>query len=257
MMSVRNYLKQWEIRLALTLILASIILLIAHYLIFRDFHHIAIFTVHDIAFLPIEVLFVTLIIERMITGIEKREQRSKMKMLIGATFSELGNDLLRILSKAIPEDSRNILLSQKIDKAVSREKELKNLLKQLSDFKYQLKADRDLLEKLHKILTSKREFLVRLLENPVLLEDHSFSNALWATFHFSDELSARDNFENLPQADLEHLSSDINRMLSFIVIEWILYMKFLKEKYPYLYSLALRINPFDPSSSPVLAGNAT
>ena len=35
-----------------------------------------------------------------------------------------------------------------------------------------------------------------------------------------------------------------------LIIEWLAYMKHLKESYPYLFSLAVRTNPFDPAASP-------
>ena len=34
-----------------------------------------------------------------------------------------------------------------------------------------------------------------------------------------------------------------------LIAEWIAYMRHLKSDYPYLYSLAVRTNPFDPNAS--------
>ena len=57
-----------------------------HFLIFRDAHHIFIYMVGDIAFVPIEVLLVTLIIHRYLDQREKRALLRKMNML-SALFS--------------------------------------------------------------------------------------------------------------------------------------------------------------------------
>ena len=37
-----------------------------------------------------------------------------------------------------------------------------------------------------------------------------------------------------------------------LIAEWLAYMRHLKKNYPYLFSLALRTNPFDPQASAVI-----
>jgi hypothetical protein len=39
---------------------------------------------------------------------------------------------------------------------------------------------------------------------------------------------------------------------SRLVPEWMSYMEYLKGHYPYLFSLALRSNPFDPAASVIV-----
>ena len=78
----------WQFLLGLYLIALSAAFYLIHYGIFRDAHHIFIFLVEDIAFVPIEVLLVTLIIHRMLDAREKRAMLEKMNMVIGAFFSE-------------------------------------------------------------------------------------------------------------------------------------------------------------------------
>ena len=80
--------------LTATLILLSGILYFVHYLIFRDVHHIFIFLVGDLAFLPLEVLLVVIIIERILTYRDKQAKLQKLNMVVGAFFSEVGNYLL-------------------------------------------------------------------------------------------------------------------------------------------------------------------
>jgi hypothetical protein len=58
--------------------------------------------------------------------------------------------------------------------------------------------------------------------------------------------------KKLPDSDLGHLSGDIKRAYSLLVLQWLDYMKYLKENYPYLFSLAVRTNPFDKTRSPVV-----
>jgi hypothetical protein len=53
---------RWQVLLGLALVALSTLFYFIHFLIFRDAHHIFIYMVGDIAFVPVEVLLVTLII---------------------------------------------------------------------------------------------------------------------------------------------------------------------------------------------------
>jgi hypothetical protein len=71
-------------------------------------------------------------------------------------------------------------------------------------------------------------------------------------FHLYEELNAREKLSGLPQTDYDHLSVDLNRVYSQLVLEWLEYMKHLKNKFPYLFSLAMRTNPFDANASAIV-----
>jgi hypothetical protein len=43
----------------------------------------------------------------------------------------------------------------------------------------------------------------------------------------------------------------MKRAYLLLISEWLAYLKHLKENYPYLFSLSVRTNPFDPNASPV------
>ncbi|GAH18754.1 unnamed protein product, partial [marine sediment metagenome] len=71
---------RWQIFLGVILIALSTVLYLIHYGIFRDAHHIFIYMVGDIAFVPIEVFLVTVIIHRLLNEREKRSIRNKLNM---------------------------------------------------------------------------------------------------------------------------------------------------------------------------------
>ena len=83
-----------------------------------------------------------------------------------------------------------------------------------------------------------------------MLEHESFTELLWAVFHLAEELSHRPTVSELPDSDYDHLSGDIRRAHQLLVREWLSHMEHLKSDYPYLFSLAVRTNPFDPNASP-------
>jgi hypothetical protein len=108
------------------------------------------------------------------------------------------------------------------------------------------------LEALGDFLRSERDFLVRLLENPVLLEHQAFTDTLWAVFHLAEELAYREDKKALPDTDRAHLAGDATRAYRALVGQWLDYLLHLKRRYPYLFSLAVRTNPFDQHASPIV-----
>jgi len=77
----------WRAWISLALIAASAVTYCIHYLIFRDAHHIFLYLIGDIAFLFINVLMVTLVIERLLYQREKNVLMKKLNMVIGTFYS--------------------------------------------------------------------------------------------------------------------------------------------------------------------------
>jgi hypothetical protein len=241
----------WPIILGLSLIALSALFYLVHYAIFKDAHHIFIYMVGDIAFVPIEVLLVTLIIHRLLSVREKRSMLKKLNMVIGAFFSEVGT---RLLKSFYDFDTQADSIRQ--DLIVKKEwstKEFSRALKHLKNYDYIVNSKRGDLGDLKKFLIGKRDFLLGLLENPNLLEHESFTELLWAVFHLTEELACREDVQRLIDTDYDHISGDIKRAYVLLISEWLTYMKHLQTAYPYLFSLAIRTNPFDPDASPEVA----
>jgi hypothetical protein len=206
--------------------------------------------VGDLAFLPLEVLLVVVIIERLLARRERQAKLEKLNMVVGAFFSELGNYLLQDLLKHF--DNR-LEISSHLNITESWTK--KDFQKAV-DFAYHLKVDVDCrnidLGRLKAFLAQKRTFLLTLLENPSLLEHDRFTDLLWAVTHLDEELEARPSLIGLPEKDLEHLAVDIQRMYDHLASEWLDYVQHLKSKYPFLFSLVLRTHPFQEQQSPIV-----
>jgi len=93
---------------------------------------------------------------------------------------------------------------------------------------------------------------LRLMENQNLLEHESFTDLLRAVLHLKEELLCREDLDNLPDTDYTHMAGDIKRAYSMLVPQWLDYMRYLNKNYPYLFSLAVRMNPFNTQRSPVV-----
>jgi len=240
----------WQVFLGLSLVVLSILFYLLHYAIFRDPHHIFIYLIGDIAFVFIEVLMVTLIIHQLLNEREKRSRLEKLTMVIGAFFSEVGTNLLAFFSDFDPtldNIRRELIVTNNWS-----EKEFSKISKRLKNYNYGIEAQKVNFKDLRNFLMEKKDFLLRLLENPNILEHEAFTDLLRAVFHLTEELVARNDFGKLPVSDFDHLAGDIKRAYILLVHEWLDYMKYLKNNYPYLFSLAMRTNPFDQKASLVV-----
>ena len=85
--------------LAAAFLILSGIAYFVHYLIFRDIRHIFIYMIGDLAFLPVEVLLVVIILERVLAHREKQAKLKKLNMVVGTFFIEVGNYLFADLLK--------------------------------------------------------------------------------------------------------------------------------------------------------------
>jgi hypothetical protein len=238
------------ILLAISLLLLSSALYLVQIMTFRKPEDTFFYLMQDIAFVPIQVLIVSLIIERILNQREKNILLKKMNMLIGAFYSEVGADLIRHCSRFssdLVEMTPHMLITQKWNDG-----DFENAKARTVNANPNLDSRRDDLARVKTFLEAKRGFLLSLLANPNLLEHDTFTDLLWAVFHLLEELTSRDRLTGLPKADFDHLSGDMTRAYVRLLAEWLAYMKHLKQDYPYLYSLAVRMNPMDINANPVI-----
>lgn len=242
----------WKIVLGILLVILSTLTYFMHYYIFRDPHHIFIFLVGDIAFVFFEVLLVTMIIDGVLHYREKQATMEKLNMVIGSFFSECGTSILRHFISFDPQH-------KKIGHGfVVREnwssREFDAVFKELKSYDYPIDINKGEINGLRMLLAAQRDFLLRLLENPSLMEHESFTNLMMSLFHLAEELSARHEILQLSEPDQTHITADIRRAYRHLVFEWLAYMKYLKNNYPYLFSFAMRTNPFDPHARVEIQG---
>ena len=237
----------WPVRIAILLVALSASLYALHWRVFHDADYVGKYVLAEIAFLPVSVLIVAFILHRILEAHEKRALRHKLNMVIGAFYSEVGSDLARTLSEF---DTGVAELRARLAGAGDWDgPEFLQASKRLRGAAYAMNPRLGDLAALRSRLVAKREFLLRLLENPNLLEHAAFTDLLWAVFHLTEELSLRSDLAALPDSDLEHLAGDLKRAYALLVAEWLLYVRHLKHDYPYLFSLAIRTNPFNPGAT--------
>ena len=213
-------------------------------------HHLFIYLVGDLAFIPIEVLIVTLIIDQMLESREKKQRMEKLNMVIGTFFSRIGTPLLERLSgsdQSLDQVKSRLVVQNDWNSAM-----FADVKECLSNHSCSISIDRVDMKELRAFLADNEEFLIRLVENPMVFEHESFTDLIFAVNHLTEELKARGDLSLLPPADRNHLSLDIRRVYAQLIVAWIQYMEYLRNHYPYLFSLAMRKNPFDSMASVII-----
>lgn len=236
----------WEARLAVLLIAISVCIYAVKFLLFGDSgeSNTLSYIFNSLGFLPINVLIVTLIINRLLAMRTKREQQEKTRMVIGLFFSEMGDALLRkmVLWDQAPAKLRKSMQItstwSKDDYALAR--------RRASLFCTQTRPALEDFIAIRDIFLQNHDFLLRLIENPMLLEQNSVSKLLQDLFHLGEELASRKDILSLPASDLAHLTGDVNRVYCQLTASWLDHMEYLSRNYPYLLSLSLRKSPFLP-----------
>jgi len=267
----------YRIRVYLTLLICVIVggifgLVLVEHLSFLDAFYFIIVTISTVGYgdiHPVTVAGKILVIIIILTGVgcfvgvvantveymidekERLLRLEKLNMIIGLFFSEVGTPLLKKTSAHDPAlgelQTALIVTNNWSDPEFSHAEEiLKNHVCTIDSRNIPLVELKD-------FLRDHKGFLLSLLENPQLIEHDSFTPLLQALFHVTEELMAREKLTGLPPADYAHVSGDINRVYKLLMIEWLTYMKYLKQNYPYLFSLAMRQNPFDANASVIVS----
>ncbi len=232
------------------MLLLCLFFYVLHWVVFRDIHHIFLYLITDIGFLFFQVVVVTLIIDRLLRQRQRQSILSKLNMVIGAFFSEVGTPLLKMLPAF--DTTQDGLAEHLRVHAQWKAKDYIAARQFVMGRQLMIDAGKGDLPGLRQMVIEKRDFLLRLLENPNLLEHDQFTELLLAVFHLTEELCHRDSLADLPTSDLTHLAGDFKRAYGLLLREWLSHIEYLQRDYPYLFSLAVRLNPYDASATPVV-----
>ena len=233
----------YYILFAIILTIVSAALYIFDYFLFNDARNLFFYTVMDLAFMPLQILLVTVVFDRVLEFREKKSILKKLNMVIGVFFSEVGTDILKVF---INQDKNAENLREiSIISSNWKSKNFTNLLKTIEPFSFENEFPAPNLIELKELICSKREFILKIMENPILIEHELFSELLLALMHLDSELTYRKDLANLKPNDADHIFHDISRTYKLFYQSWVRYMEHLKSEYPYMFSLSVRTNPFN------------
>lgn len=238
----------WKIRFAIVMIIIAFIFFASRMLYLGDSEEVVSYLWKQVGFIPVNILLVAFLIDGIISKKEHEAILEKIDMIIGTFFTKMGNDLVSLISSAndnVVEMEKLKLIKNWDDK--DYEDELKRLQEHPIDFTTDLTGEKRacFLNNIHDILTENQEFVVNLINNPNLLKKDDFAGLLLALMHLDEELARRGDLSNISDSDFNHLCGDIRRVYTLLIYQWIYYLRYLNQFYPYMISLAIRTNPFD------------
>jgi hypothetical protein len=236
--------------MGIVLVTLSLALYIVLYLLFHDAQNEMFSFLGNLAFIPIQVLVITLIIDQILESREKQQRMEKLNMVIGTFFSTTGTPLLGFLIRADP--SIDTLRQRLVVRDSWRKSDFAVMKQVMQKYSCGVEIERIDLDAARDFLLKNEEFMLTLVENPMVFEHESFTDLLLAISHLTEELKARDTLSGLPKEDTGHLAIDFRRVYSLLIPEWLRYMEYLQAHYPYLFHLAMRKNPFDTAASVVI-----
>lgn len=238
----------WKMKFSIVMILLIIIIYGSNYLVLGDAEHIISYVWTHLGFIPVDILLVAFILDEIIEKKEKEAMLEKLDMLMSTFFSEVGNELINKLSTANKYNASTENLKSIKD---WDENDFDNKLAELKgaslDFQTDISPEEreEFLQDMTTFLSSKREFIINLINNPNLLEKEEFTELINAILHLDEELEHRKNLALVTDADFGHLNGDMKRVYDKLVYEWVYYLKYLYKHYPYMIALVVRTNPFD------------
>ncbi|MHA1130341.1 MAG: hypothetical protein ACTSQI_21470 [Candidatus Helarchaeota archaeon] len=233
---------KWQLKITIELISASIILYILYFTIFHDLFQLELTFLSSLAYSPIQVLLVTFFINQILKNREKKLALQKLYTNVGVFFHEVGLELLKLFKAINPNTCKRLHFMDINNDWNSRE--FDHLIKILQSREFRIEMTPNKLFEFLGFFESNKTYFLDLLENPNLMEHDLFTDMLWGMFHFYKELELRKNLVDLPEHDVRHLTNDAERVYKALLIEWVTYLRYLKEVYPFLYSFAIRTNPF-------------
>jgi len=231
-----------EIKTGVVLIAFSSLLYLINYLMFGDAHHLIIVIAEDLAFMPIYVFITAVIAERLLTKKEKMEMSRKMNALVGIFFTEIGYEMIKIIT-GFDKDFYKIK-NELIDVENWDESKAKHIRGIVEHHKYYAPEGCGDLYVMKDLILAKKDFMLELMSNSSLIEKDEFSELLLAVNHILEEFRTRGEIATLDNADIDHLHIDIERAYRHLINGWVTYMLHLEKEYPFLYNLAVRVNPF-------------
>ena len=238
--------KQANRSIILLFLAISFMLYFLYFLFSRDLSYILDSFILKLAFLPIYILFTTLLVDGLLASREHRINERKKNMIIGVFYTEIGKRLITQLS-AYCQNSPDLIEHLDVsDEWTPQSFQLSKQRVKSINLNIGITCS---LDEVHELLFSKRDFMIQLLQNPNILEDESFTNLLLATFHLSEELIIRNTGRELSTADTNHLAGDVKRIYSLIIVEWLAYLEHLSKNYPFLFKLEVMSNPLKQEST--------
>lgn len=146
-------------------------------LLFHDPKNTIFYLFQDLAFIPVQALIATLLLNRFVDLIQRMQSIKKINVIVSAFFSELGTAVLCMfaeLNDNNPEftDSVDVLKASTVNETRRVRNDLK---RQINEFPFKINVTPERLTAMSQLLVEKKSFMIGMLENSSLMEHDSFT----------------------------------------------------------------------------------
>ena len=215
-------------------IMVSFCGLIISFLLYGSFEEIKDMIIRMIISIPINTMLTTFFLDSLFYEKERR----KINMLVDIFYSEVGNDILKVISEGDKCKDRIKYLSEiQINWSVC---EYQKLFDDFYTFKNCLDIDKIDLKLLRKLLEDATPISIYLLTSTNLKEREEFEEIVLAILHLKKEL---DN-KNIVNNEGIYIEKEIIKVYELLAGRWLNYIYHLNKFKPNLFKEALSNSPF-------------
>lgn len=225
--------------LALALLIYSL-----HYLIFGSITATMSGVLLSIAYVPIGVVYETLIIQKILDKRERIKIEKKMNIIKGSFYHEIGTRLLFEILKG----DRNVINIMPFTNIGNHwtDADFIRLKHLLSNHTCDIDMEKLDLPSIRDFLEANDNFLLNLIVSPLTEEYEDFNNLLMEVLHLRDEVTTLYScVEVETPLDIDHLYNDICRLYALLLVQWGDYIHHLYKYYPSLFLKAVVKSPFN------------
>jgi len=220
----------WLIFFGVLLLTTSATVYLFHYMIFRDAHHIFLYLIGDIGFVPLEVILITMVFHKFLLRKEKHVKFEKLNAVVGVFFTRVGNDLIQFLSQYDLQyeetkkfiDVHNDWTTSDFDKKI----------KEFRTYKANIDTDQIPLSVLQRIIKKEESLILQVFGNTDMLDSYSLAYLFHTMFHLIDNL---DHSTKNGRTSLHKLDINVEKLYTFLIYRWLHYTKHISEFYPHHY----------------------
>lgn len=203
--------------------------------IFHDPHTTFFYLMQDLAFMPITIAVVTLMVGEVMNRNEHRQQIAKTRMLTSSFFTEMGEKLMVILLQSM---TRGCTMEEFTSKTMECDADVKQLQSYIAQMDYSVNITEDTYNRCRELILGHQTPLLVLASNPMLMEHEQFTDLLWGIFHLIDEFRLRGEWTDIPPEAREHIENDFSEVLQSLMINWVSNARYLRQTYPNYYAAA-------------------
>lgn len=223
----------------------SLALYFVHYLIFKNGDATVSGILLSCAYVPIGILFNSLIINRIMDKNEADRQLKKSNTINGSFFHEVGNQLLEMI---IVADSNVYKIIEVLEVEIANEtSDLSTLEKVIKEYDCKLDSEKIDAVALARFLEERDMLMLNLIMNSNTVIQDKLDNLIIEILHLRDELNPtrRCTSKSCKLKECEFVFDDsIGKIYGLLLILWQQYMKNLKMFYPELFIREMKNSPF-------------